>query len=223
MESLTLFSIDGARPIQWDHRWVVYLQYLLLPQTDGKIEYRIVGWTSVYHFYHYPSSLRPRISQVVILHPYRRQGHGTHIYSFLYRWYRDDEHVVDITVEDPNDGFQDLRDRCDLCLELFQSPMTMDGCDAEFIKSVQKKSKLSRQQVVRMVEVVVLRSILQQQKSARGGDGQKEYRLWIKKRVFKKNKDVLMDMSVQDRIVALEDTFRRIESDYLDLIKSVSC
>lgn len=39
--------------------------------------YSSVGYVTWYKFFHYPDSIRPRISQFLILPPYRRQGHGS--------------------------------------------------------------------------------------------------------------------------------------------------
>ncbi|KAH9272828.1 histone acetyltransferase type B catalytic subunit [Batrachochytrium salamandrivorans] len=42
------------------------------------------------------------------------QTHGRTLYTSLMDRFIRDTRVGDVTVEDPNDGFQDMRDRCDV-------------------------------------------------------------------------------------------------------------
>jgi histone acetyltransferase 1 len=46
----------------------------------------------------------------------------------------------------------------------------------------------------------------------------REYRLFVKKRIYKKNKEVLEDMDLGDRINKLQQTFELVEEDYLEII-----
>jgi histone acetyltransferase 1 len=43
--------------------------------------------------------------------PFHGHGHGTRLYSFLFQMFMDDKKVAQVTVEDPNESFDDLRDR----------------------------------------------------------------------------------------------------------------
>ena len=43
--------------------------------------------------------------------PFHGQRHGTRLYSFLFQMFLDDKKVAQVTVEDPNESFDDLRDR----------------------------------------------------------------------------------------------------------------
>ena len=43
--------------------------------------------------------------------PFHGQGHGTKLYSFLFQNFLADKKVAQVTVEDPNESFDDLRDR----------------------------------------------------------------------------------------------------------------
>ena len=64
-----------------------------------------------------------RISQFLFLPPFQRQGHGIRLYSFLYNMFLGDKSVVDFTVEDPNDFFQDMRDKHDVSCLLQQGAL----------------------------------------------------------------------------------------------------
>ncbi|KAF2456481.1 acyl-CoA N-acyltransferase [Lineolata rhizophorae] len=57
---------------------------------------------------------RERISQFVILPPFQGRSHGSRLYNCLMRTFRADPYVVEVTVEDPNENFDDLRDWCDI-------------------------------------------------------------------------------------------------------------
>ncbi len=46
--------------------------------------YHIVGYTTLYKFLLYPSSWRLRISQIMILPPYQRVGHGQQLLQWVY-------------------------------------------------------------------------------------------------------------------------------------------
>ena len=47
------------------------------------------------------------------------------------------------------------------------------------------------------------------------------FRLFVKKRLYKKNKDVLGEMEFGDRIAALQHTFEAVEQDYRQVLLSI--
>ncbi|KAI1826199.1 histone acetyltransferase type B catalytic subunit [Xylaria intraflava] len=63
-------------------------------------------------FSHFPR--RARISQFVILPPYQGKGVGALLYDTIFDLYMGDDATKEITVEDPNEDFDLLRDNCDL-------------------------------------------------------------------------------------------------------------
>ena len=69
---------------------------------------------SLYRFWHYPSSSRLRLSQFVILPPYHKQSHGTRLYKQVYSQALSEDAVSELTIEDPNEAFDRLRDSSDL-------------------------------------------------------------------------------------------------------------
>jgi histone acetyltransferase 1 len=76
--------------------------------------YSLVGFVTAYQFYAYPDKIRYRISQFFIVPPCQRQGHGQALYEMVYERRVADANVVEVTVEDPNDDFQGMRDVCDV-------------------------------------------------------------------------------------------------------------
>lgn len=75
-----------------DHTWE-------LPQGD-------LPYTNIPH--------RARISQFVILPPYQGQGCGAMLYNTIYDAQLNNPTTKEITVEDPNEAFDLLRDLCDM-------------------------------------------------------------------------------------------------------------
>ncbi|KAI0194400.1 acyl-CoA N-acyltransferase [Xylaria flabelliformis] len=57
---------------------------------------------------------RARISQFIILPPYQGKGIGALLYDTIFELYTADPATKEITVEDPNEDFDFLRDICDL-------------------------------------------------------------------------------------------------------------
>ncbi|KAI0166377.1 histone acetyltransferase type B catalytic subunit [Xylariaceae sp. FL1272] len=57
---------------------------------------------------------RARISQCIILPPFQGKGVGALLYSTIFDLYTADPSTKEITVEDPNEDFDLLRDLCDL-------------------------------------------------------------------------------------------------------------
>ncbi|KDQ33945.1 hypothetical protein PLEOSDRAFT_1033752 [Pleurotus ostreatus PC15] len=54
------------------------------------------------------------VLQFVILPPYQRQGHGSELYDAIYNYVLSQPTITELTVEDPAEAFEDLRDRNDL-------------------------------------------------------------------------------------------------------------
>lgn len=57
---------------------------------------------------------RERLSQFLILPPYQGFGHGAKLYNTMYAHLTAESNILEFTVEDPNEAFDDLRDVCDL-------------------------------------------------------------------------------------------------------------
>ncbi|KAF7294688.1 Histone acetyltransferase type B catalytic subunit [Mycena indigotica] len=80
--------------------------------------YHFVGYTSLYPFFCFPDRVRLRLSQFVILPPYQRSGHGSELYNALYQYVMSKPKIAELTVEDPAEAFEDLRDKNDLLMLL---------------------------------------------------------------------------------------------------------
>lgn len=102
--------------------------------------YHFVGYTSLYPFWCYPDLVRLRLSQFVILPPYQHLGHGSRLYSCLFKHMLGRDGVAELTVEDPAEAFEDLRDRNDLRFLVEQGVPE----DPKFLEGVGDDSRAER-------------------------------------------------------------------------------
>lgn len=109
------------------------------PPTPTASSYSIVGYATAYRYWLYqrdrsespavkndefpPPEIkiselpaRLRIAQFLILPSHHRSGHGTHLYTTIHALCIADPTIVELTVEDPNETFDALRDTADFCL-----------------------------------------------------------------------------------------------------------
>lgn len=144
---LTLFFIEGASYFDVDEPgWEFFLLYERMGK--DRVHYNFVGFTSLYHFWVFPNQARIRLSQFLILPIYQHQGLGKRLYAAVYNHVmllsqraepfaaapEVDVKVAELTVEDPSEAFDALRDQGDL-LRLLQpahtaalaSPVSQDG------------------------------------------------------------------------------------------------
>ncbi|KAH8100254.1 histone acetyltransferase type B [Cristinia sonorae] len=117
MQLFILLYIEGGSYIseeedQWD--FVVLYEKRRRRNTPDVFTYHFVGYSSLYRFYCFPEKTRMRLSQFVILPPYQQEGHGSALYCAIYQFVLQDASIAELTVEDPAEAFEDLRDRNDL-------------------------------------------------------------------------------------------------------------
>lgn len=108
--------------------------------------YATVGYTTVYEYYAYPQNIRPRISQMLVLPPFQKLGLGTKFLETIYNFYQTQKNVIDITVEDPSEDFQRMRNFVDarLCMKLksFQKEELKKGFNKEMTKEAREALKV---------------------------------------------------------------------------------
>lgn len=251
--------------------------------TDGQSPYKFVGLSTVYAYhpivpsitpvkatekidipYPYPADfvsdlpVRARISQFVILPPYQHSGHGARLYSAVYKSLLDDKLVFEITVEDPSETFDDLRDLNDLAF--LRTVPDFEGLkinidvkvpkkgriptraivDGAKLDSLRRKYKIAPRQFQRVVEMHLLSKISTEvrrkvvpgldykpskaEESIETKRSKFEYRLWClitKQRLFKHNRDTMVQMPKGERIEKLEETLYGVEMDYVRLLRKL--
>ncbi|KAG9803169.1 histone acetyltransferase type B catalytic subunit, partial [Aureobasidium melanogenum] len=57
---------------------------------------------------------RERISQFLIIPSHQGSGHGARLYNIVFESLITPDNICELTVEDPNEAFDDMRDVCDL-------------------------------------------------------------------------------------------------------------
>eukprot|EP00096_Caligus_rogercresseyi_P006949 TRINITY_DN2404_c0_g1_i1.p1 TRINITY_DN2404_c0_g1~~TRINITY_DN2404_c0_g1_i1.p1 ORF type:complete len:414 (+),score=147.35 TRINITY_DN2404_c0_g1_i1:75-1316(+) len=177
-----MFYIDAASYIDIDDdNWKFYLLFERT-NVNGSPRYYMAGYMTIYKYYAYPDKIRPRISQMLILPPFQKQGLGAKLLDIVSRTFWTDESVVDITVEDPSDDFIRLRDFVDvsnaLSLDAFSTSNIKKGFSPEMIKESNEKHKLCKKQARRVYEIIrFFRTNISNPKEY------KEYRVDVKKRL----------------------------------------
>jgi len=208
-----LFSIDAASYIDCqDNKWDVFLLFEKRETPEGS-QYGFAGYSTVYLFYRYPEAKRVRISQFIILPPYRQHGHGQRLLGTIYEHVKIDSSVADITIEDPSPEFQYMRDKKDMgnILERGYFRNTPLG-DASQYDKIQKDLKLNKQQIRRCHEIYSLLNM-----DPKNPEQVNAYRICVKRRLFRKFVDVL-ETDLEARKQTLHDLFTDLEEEYMAVI-----
>lgn len=243
--------------------------------------YSIAGYSTSYHFLAYkfsvtkprlqtftlppsdpflPTSLpsRARISQFLILPSHQGHSHGTHLFTTITKTLLSTPTVWEITVEDPNEAFDDLRDYTDYTRlqangTLSQVVLSTDLpptlttkrigsrvptsklLDLPRLESLRHQNKLAPRQFARLVEMHLLSRIppevrqrgtarLTQRGKSTDSDDRAYYywRLLVKQRVYKQNRDLLAQLERLERIDKVEQTVGELVGDYERLLQGLA-
>ncbi|XP_054262590.1 histone acetyltransferase type B catalytic subunit [Macrosteles quadrilineatus] len=182
LQTFVLFYIDAASYIDVDDsKWQFFVIYEKFKNPSGSLSYAVVGYSTVYEYYAYPDRVRPRVSQMLVLPPFQRQGLGAHLLCAIYSHYRGQAKVADITVEDPNEEFQSLRDYVDACLcsslPSFSKDNLKQGFDKIMAEEACSKFKINKKQARRVYEILRLKET-----NVHNDDESKSFRLDVKRR-----------------------------------------
>ncbi|KAE8741956.1 hypothetical protein FOCC_FOCC012516 [Frankliniella occidentalis] len=240
LQTFILWYIDGSSYIDTDDsNWkffVCYEKYKL----DGKTMYAIAGYATVYQYYAYPKNIRPRISQFLVLPPFQRQGIGANLLRTIYNNFKGQDKVLDITVEDPSQDFQYLRDYVDcenmMKLASYQTKQLKDGFSEEMAQEARSKLKINKRQARRVYEILRLKATNRKDK-----EDYRQYRLNIKRRLntpFQREKKTILKLkcaldedelkatehlkSQEQRLENLDRQYRELEQDYQHVIERLA-
>ncbi|NP_001171746.1 histone acetyltransferase type B catalytic subunit [Saccoglossus kowalevskii] len=240
LQTFLWWFIDAVSYINIDDdRWIFYVVYER-SVINGKPQHSVVGYCTVYKYYAYPTKIRPRISQMLILPPYQRQGHGAQLLEAIYIDHRQNPTVLDITVEDPSEEFICLRDYvdCKVCMHLasFSTECLQEGFTEDMAQEAQVKLKINQKQARRVYEILRLRVT-----DESNANQFKEYRLDIKKRLnipYQREKSDMEKMkkalkpeelaatmagqSLQERHNNLEKMFQELLVDYRKVVERLA-
>ncbi|GMK58592.1 hypothetical protein CspeluHIS016_0600340 [Cutaneotrichosporon spelunceum] len=226
MQVFLLLYIEGGSYIQEDEdAWEFFTLFERRKRPSGGYSHHFVGYTSVYPFWHYPDQIRLRLSQFVILPPYEHLGHGSNLYSALFKYMLSRPDVAELTVEDPAEAFEDLRDRNDLRFLVKEGvpddPLFLDGVGAEkrggrstWEAGLRNKYKIAQRQFDRLLEMLLLRQL-----DRKDAAKVRAYRLQVKSRLYRFNYEMLSTMTPDERKEALAKTYQSVVEDYDRLLK----
>jgi len=202
---------------------------LLVEKKPGRTRdhpiYTMVGYTTLYKFINFPvCDFRQRLSQILILPPYQRRGHGQALLQVVYGLTAQND-CVETTVEDPSPIFQIVRDLTDVqnCKKkgFFlkkpgEKPRSLDALDADYAKVVRASLRITELQVRRCYEVFRLSSTDMQNEWL-----YKEYRMDVKKRLAKAHAEELAVLSGdgRDRRARLHQIYKDLEEAYFAVTK----
>ncbi|KAI0032357.1 acyl-CoA N-acyltransferase [Vararia minispora EC-137] len=130
MQMFILLYIEAGSYINEDEdlwEFVVLYEKRKRRAVSVKESYHFVGYSSLYPFYCFPDKVRLRLSQFVIAPPYQHQGHGSALYTAIYEHALSQPKISELTVEDPAEAFEDLRDRVDLRMLLNNTKFVEEG------------------------------------------------------------------------------------------------
>lgn len=195
---------------------------------------------------------RSRISQFIVLPPFQHGGNGSRFYNSIFDYLHQNPCTIEITVEDPNEAFDDMRDLNDL-IRLRKSPdfvnirintkvttkakepIPKDIIDLEKLEKIRIEAKIAPRQFYRVTEMHQLsliptnirQSLILERPIASLPDlkvRKHEYylwQLWVKQRLYRHNKDLLLQISRSERIEKVEQALGGVEADYARLLRTL--
>ena len=229
LQFFLLFFIDRSSFINdSDLIWeILILLERRVTRHSSAVSHAVVGYTTLYKFLSYPSSWRLRLSQILILPPYQRCGHGAKLLQFVY-----DEaarrNFREVNIEDPAPVFQFLRDLTDVtncrkrgfyqkqASEMLEGPGS--ACaewDVAYARGVREALRIPMTQVRRCYEIFKL-----SQTDVRQPRQLELYRMEVKRRLWKQMEEQLYTSACgEERKDMLHHLYLDLEQHYLQVIK----
>ena len=127
-EKIAMWFIETADSVEFkDDKWEILLLFKrpLRSTQSEKTLYSFVGYMTLYTFNN-PLGKRARICQALVLPPFKRQGLGFYMMMNAYQLIKTRKDVTELTVEDPCEDFQRLRDVVDLEWGLSEGVLSWD-------------------------------------------------------------------------------------------------
>ncbi|ODQ79663.1 hypothetical protein BABINDRAFT_162030 [Babjeviella inositovora NRRL Y-12698] len=215
-----LFIEAGSYIDETDDLWELFLVY------EDCDKPRLAGFATAYSYFKYEGaarhdvrdvaalSVRKKISQFIVLPPYQSRRVGAKLYDTLMERWLADPLVAEVTVEDPSEAFDDLRDRCDLTrlARTLLADVRAADVDADWLRARQRAEKLDARQFHRLTEMALVHQ----------GAAPRATRLLIKRRLYAKNRDALADLEEATRKDKLHTAYERLVEDYQRITEKVS-
>ncbi|CCE72649.1 Piso0_000239 [Millerozyma farinosa CBS 7064] len=234
LQILVLLFIEAGSYIDSkDKLWDLYVLYEL-PSAEKK-EPSIIGFCTAYNYWKYGGhekfdsgveEIRKKISQFVVLPMYQGRKLGGSFYNQLYNEWLADERIKEIVVEDPNESFDDMRDRCDLkrLAQAIGVSAVKLPLDTKWSQEVRTSQKLEKRQFSRLLEMFLIYQREKQKSGKLPGTlkvSTKDIRLFIKRRLFEKNREILESLDEPTRIDKLQTAYVSLDQDYIRIIEGL--
>ncbi|KAG8903331.1 histone acetyltransferase 1 [Tulasnella sp. 403] len=244
MQLFVLLYIEGGSYIQEDEeKWEFVVLFEKRRRRDAArtATYHFVGYSSLYSFYCWPDKVRLRLSQFVIIGPYQKLGHGAALYNAIYAHTLSRDNIAELTVEDPSEAFEDLRDKCDLRM-LFQNKAFMKEAyglsDDVEMGSVSGRTaggprvpsgrgrlgpptdKEWYENWRRKLKMAgrqfqrLMEMLVLRSLPVEDVAVNRAFRLQVKERLFRFNYEIMSQLDREERIQKLEETFVSVRDDY---------
>ncbi|KAI5966531.1 HAT1 [Candida pseudojiufengensis] len=229
LQILVLLYIEAGSFIDSEDKlWDLYVFY---EKPQGEKEPSIVGFTTAYNYWTYPGALkfdegiketRIKISQFIILPMYQNKGLGQIFYTHLCDniWLKD-SNIIEIVVEDPNEQFDDLRDKADLKrlsnLNFDFSKVIPNNIDLNWVNKTKKDLKFENRQFSRLLEIILLYKLKHTKDVSKS-----DVRKFIKQRLYKKNKEGLDNLDENNRKDKLQTAYQNLEDDYYRILGDIN-
>ncbi|KAM5485582.1 histone acetyltransferase 1 [Microsporum canis] len=277
-------------------RWIIYFVYEKhrKPSNPKASRYSFAGYATTYrwYFYHPKSSsdaklgiesktedafdsfplskipARLRIAQFLIIKPHQHAGHGSQLYRTIQKACLDDPTIFELTIEDPNESFDALRDSNDyhtLKPEFIKHNVTINPdplpttsssgtssskppkhprvmptsllIPTKALDELRQEFKIAPTQFAHLVEMYLLSKIpethrgaenvnmtrLTTQKSRLQNEHDRRYYWWrmlVKQRLYKRHRDMLIQIDKDERVTKLNETLQNVEEGYDVLLKA---
>lgn len=211
-----------------------------------------------------PEPIRPgelpsrlRIAQFLILPSHQGTGHGINLYNTIHKACFEDPTVMELTVEDPNESFDVLRDSADyhiLYPELHKNNVNINPdpwSDAtkktkrvptssllpiKTLDDIRRRYKIEPTQFAHIQEMFLLGQIPRKNRRKGGANmsrllikkhraddpNDRRYYWWrmlTKQRLYKRSRDMLIQLKMHERHHALEETVTNVEDGYEQLFE----
>ncbi|KAK0474226.1 acyl-CoA N-acyltransferase [Armillaria novae-zelandiae] len=250
MQLFILLYIEAGTYINdEDDQWEFFVLYEKRRRRNGNSAYHFAGYSSLYNFYHFPEKVRLRISQFIILTPYQRQSHGSALYSAIYQYVLSQDNIAELTVENPAEAFEDLRDKNDLQLLFANGKFMQEGFGGDGVShgggrvgGVGKGGRSGRggrsekgkfgppvdrhwaekwRKDLKIAGRQFSRLIEMLILSRLDPADLRAYRLQVKERLYRFNFEIFAQLEKDERLEKLEETFQNVREDYSRILALV--
>ncbi|KAI0978314.1 hypothetical protein GJ496_002245 [Pomphorhynchus laevis] len=208
-------SEDAGNSIDLNNdRWEIFITFEEYLTSDKQKRYAPIAFCTLFKFYAYLDKIRPRVSQLLVLPPFQRRGHGSKMLDSVYNYFNKDD-VKDITAEIPNADFVMVRDilLTKWCskLQAFAADKLATGFTQEMYTEGNIRTKASVDSLRRVYYILRIVSMIKNEKR----DDIATLKNDIKSMLTKKHMQEKIPLKNEERIMQEELLDRCVEDTYL--------